>query len=229
MHARTHTHTHTHRCGVWFAILVGTLHWRNVFSTVQTVYSIVLHLNLALTGNFLHIYIFKKLHSVWFISLFTRGDLNLGPHCDMNPHESVCNSGLSPHQDRKTGRLHTHTHTYTHKRSLSLSLTHTHTRWSLWLTGTLHRRNAFSTYRTVFSMSPTPFIHKGWPLQALQEHDGKNWETEEELLLSGHQAPKLKLGLITSTWLHLIISKIFTILHHPHFCYVYTLYNLFAH
>ncbi len=34
----------------------------------------------------------------------------------------------------------------------------------------------------------------------------KNWETEEELLPSGHQAPKLKLGLITSTWLHLIIT-----------------------
>ncbi len=45
----------------------------------------------------------------------------------------------------------------------------------------------------------------------------------------GHQAPKLKLGLITSTWLHLTISKIFIILHHPYSWYVYTLYNLFAH
>ncbi len=45
----------------------------------------------------------------------------------------------------------------------------------------------------------------------LQEHDGKNRETEEELLPSGHQAPKLELAHITSTW-HLIISKIFTIL-----------------
>ncbi len=51
----------------------------------------------------------------------------------------------------------------------------------------------------------------------------------EELLPPGHQAPKLKLSLITSTWLHLIISKIFIILHHPYCCYVYTLYNLFAH
>ncbi len=49
----------------------------------------------------------------------------------------------------------------------------------------------------------------------------KNWETEEELLPSGHQAPKLKLGLITSSWLHLIISKIFTIHHYPYCCYVY--------
>ncbi len=56
-------------------------------------------------------------------------------------------------------------------------------------------------------------------LQALQEHDGKNWETEEELLPSDHQAPKLKLDLITSTWLHLIISMIFIILHHPYICY----------
>ncbi len=44
-----------------------------------------------------------------------------------------------------------------------------------------------------------------------------------------HQAPKLKLSLITSTWLHLIITKIFIILHHPYFCYIYTLFNLFAH
>ncbi len=43
------------------------------------------------------------------------------------------------------------------------------------------------------------------------------------------QAPKLKLGLITSTLLYLIISKRFIILHHPYGCYVYTLYNLFAH
>ncbi len=60
------------------------------------------------------------------------------------------------------------------------------------------------------------------------EHDGKNRETEEELLPSGNQAPRLKLGLISSTLLHIIISKIFTILHHPYCCYVYTLYNLFA-
>ncbi len=43
------------------------------------------------------------------------------------------------------------------------------------------------------------------------------------------QAPKLKPSLITSTWLHLINSKILIILHHPYCCYVYTLYNLFTH
>ncbi len=36
-----------------------------------------------------------------------------------------------------------------------------------------------------------------------------------------NQTPKLKLSLITSTWLHLIISNIFTILHHSYCCYVY--------
>ncbi len=57
--------------------------------------------------------------------------------------------------------------------------------------------------------------------QALPEHDGKNWETEEELLPSGHQALKLKLSLITFTRLNLINCKTSTILHHPHSCYVY--------
>ncbi len=55
----------------------------------------------------------------------------------------------------------------------------------------------------------------------LQEHDGKNWETEEELLPSGHQAPKLKLGLITFTGFNLINCKTFIILHLPHCCYLY--------
>ncbi len=38
---------------------------------------------------------------------------------------------------------------------------------------------------------------------------------------AGHQAPKLNLSLITSIWLNLINSKIFTILHHSNCCYVY--------
>ncbi len=53
--------------------------------------------------------------------------------------------------------------------------------------------------------------------------------TDIQLLPPSHQSPELKLGLMTSTWLHLIISKIFIILHHPYCCFVYTLYNLFAH
>ncbi len=38
---------------------------------------------------------------------------------------------------------------------------------------------------------------------------------------SGHQAPKLKLCLITSIWLNSINSKWFTILHNPYCCFVY--------
>ncbi len=64
--------------------------------------------------------------------------------------------------------------------------------------------------------------------QALQEHDGKNWETEEELLPSGHQAPKLI--IITSTGLNLINCK--NIHYSPSstllLC-VHTRYNLFAY
>ncbi len=57
----------------------------------------------------------------------------------------------------------------------------------------------------------------------------KTERLRRSFLPPSHQAPKLKLSLITSTWVHLIISKIFIILHHPYCCYVNTLYNLFAH
>ncbi len=86
----SHTHTHTHTC---FTILVGTSIGVMVFyCTDRILYrpTPTLHLNLALTGDILHFYIFKKLNSVWFISLFTHGDLNLGPHRDTSPHEAVC-------------------------------------------------------------------------------------------------------------------------------------------
>ncbi len=54
--ANTHTHMHTQSgiCGL------RGLHWRNGFYTVQTVCAIALHLNLALTGNFVHFLIFKE-------------------------------------------------------------------------------------------------------------------------------------------------------------------------
>ncbi len=48
--------------------------------------------------------------------------------------------------------------------------------------------------------------------------DGKNWETQEEFLPPGHQAPKLKLSLLniimTPLNNHLTISKIFISLPH---------------
>ncbi len=59
------------------------------------------------------------------------------------------------------------------------------------------------------------------------------WEVHSTVMAFFPRAPKLKLGLITSTWLNLINSKIFTIIHHPYCCYIYiyiyTLYNMFAH
>ncbi len=70
-------------------------------------------------------------------------------------------------------------------------------------------------------------------LHSTSLHCCKMWQKLRDLggasSLRPAQTPKLKLGLITSTWLRLIISKIFIILHHPYSCYVYTLYNLFAH
>ncbi len=70
-------------------------------------------------------------------------------------------------------------------------------------------------------------------LHSTSLHCCKMWQKLRDLggasSLRPAQTPKLKLGHITSTWLRLIISKIFIILHHPYSCYVNTLYNLFAH
>ncbi len=65
-------------------LLVATLHRRNGFYTVQTVFFLspptpTLHLNLPLTGNFVHFYFLKKTPSELFISFCTHGDLNLVP------------------------------------------------------------------------------------------------------------------------------------------------------
>ncbi len=61
--------------------------------------------------------------------------------------------------------------------------------------------------------------------QALQEHDGKNWKTEEELLPSGHQAPKHKPSLIIT---YKIVTEKHPYSRHPYFC-VHTLNNPSAH
>ncbi len=83
-----------------------------------------LHLNLALTGNFLHFYFLKKTHSVWFISVLKSADMGQCPHKSPCP----CNTYVIPMSLYKfmssfvTKRHgHTHTHTHTHKH------THTHT------------------------------------------------------------------------------------------------------
>ncbi len=67
-------------------------------------------------------------------------------------------------------------------------------------------------WKTIFSV----YCH-------LASASGAWWQKlrDWELLPPGHQAPKLKLSLITSTRLNLINCKIFTILHHLHCCYVY--------
>ncbi len=72
-----------------------------------------------------------------------------------------------------------------------------------------------------------PSFHSAAIWQALQEHDGKNWEIEEELLPSGHKAPKL--SLITSTGLNLINCKIihYSLSSALLLC-VHTRYNLFC-
>ncbi len=73
----THTHTtHTHRLVL---MVNGTLHRLNGFYTVQIVFSITLHLNLPLTGNFLHFYFLKKTNSVWFIRPLNYGDTEIVP------------------------------------------------------------------------------------------------------------------------------------------------------
>ncbi len=68
-YAHTHTHTHTHT-GIF--IIMGSFHRCNVFSTVQTVFSIPLTYK-----NLLHFLIFQKFNSVWFINLFPHGDQKL--------------------------------------------------------------------------------------------------------------------------------------------------------
>ncbi len=79
-HTHTHhTHTHTHTTQR-FPFFVGTLHRRNGFYTVQTVFSIALHLSLPLTGNILLFQIFNTLHSLWFISLFSWWGPKKCPH-----------------------------------------------------------------------------------------------------------------------------------------------------
>ncbi len=61
-HAHTHTHTHTHTCRfLWFT---GNLHRRNVFLYCTNCMCYcptpTLHLNLALTGDFMHFYFPQK-------------------------------------------------------------------------------------------------------------------------------------------------------------------------
>ncbi len=65
------THTHTDMSGLLplWRLSIGIIFFL-LYRPDRILYcpSLTLHLNLALTGNFLHFYIFKKLHFVWFIT-----------------------------------------------------------------------------------------------------------------------------------------------------------------
>ncbi len=93
-----------------FLWIVGTLQRRNGFYTVQTVFSIALHL--PLTGNFAHFYFLKKTHSVWFISFLKYGEMGKCPHKSPSP----CNTCVIPMSLYTfVSSCHTHTHTHTHR------------------------------------------------------------------------------------------------------------------
>ncbi len=66
-----HAHTHTHASGLLslWGLSIGVMLFL-LYRLDRKFYcpTLTLHLNLALTGNFLHFYIFKKLHFVWFIT-----------------------------------------------------------------------------------------------------------------------------------------------------------------
>ncbi len=75
------THTRGHHIGVMFLYCTNHIFYRPTPT---------LHLNLPLTGNCGLSTFLKKLSLYDFISFCTHGDLNLGPHRDTSPHESVC-------------------------------------------------------------------------------------------------------------------------------------------
>ncbi len=123
---QTHGHAHAHtRCFLW---LTSILHRRNGFYTVQSIFSITLHLNLPLTGNFVQFYFLKKTLSVWFISVLNYGDtenvlinhlllvISMSYPCH---YTNLCTHKLHEHARTHT---HTHMHTYAHTHT-----THTHT------------------------------------------------------------------------------------------------------
>ncbi len=117
-----HTHTHTRLfCELW-----GTFHRRDGFYTVQTIFSIALHLNLSLTGNFVHFYFLKKTHSVmiykpfeiWghWVNVLISHLLLVIP---MSYHVIIQICVLMSQTHTHTQHTHTHTHAHAH--------THTHT------------------------------------------------------------------------------------------------------
>ncbi len=107
---QVHTHTHTHVC---FCELWG--HFIDVMVFIMYKPYFISPQNLPLTGNFLHFYVLKKTHTVWFISLLKYGDMGKCPHKSPSP----CNTYVIPMSLYKfvfsyvtKTRAHTHTHTH---------------------------------------------------------------------------------------------------------------------
>ncbi len=103
MRAHTHTHTHTHR----FSCFIGTSLRHNGFQTVFTYPNptpkSTPHTKLS--------DIFKKLNSVWFISLVLVGNKKMSTQSQ----KWLVLWSLWGHDMGNTRcRLHTHTHTHTH-------------------------------------------------------------------------------------------------------------------
>ncbi len=86
----THTqYTHVCFCELW-GHSIGVM---VLYCTNHIFYRSTPNLNLPLTGNLLHFYFLKKVKLILYDlyrSFCTHGDLNLGPHRDTCPHESVC-------------------------------------------------------------------------------------------------------------------------------------------
>ncbi len=102
---------YTHRR--WFLWLTGTLHRRNGFYTVQTIfYRPTTTLRLNLTGNFVHSYFLKKIKFCMIHKPFELWGHWKCPHKSpfpCNTHVIIQICVLINHIN-----MHTHTHTHTH-------------------------------------------------------------------------------------------------------------------
>ncbi len=103
--SHTHTHTRTHTRTNWYSYHYGTFLRRNVFSTVQTVFSIPLQPKP--TKHTFRFFWF----SVWFITLFPHGDQKMS----QQSHNVLLLLYLFGHLVPiivNTRYTHTHTHTF---------------------------------------------------------------------------------------------------------------------
>ncbi len=90
---------------MWFT---GTLHGHNGFYTVQTICTIALHVNLALTGDFVHFLLKKPHHLVCFLSLLVSRGHRQCPH---KPPSCYYTDLILINHIYQFSHTHTHTHT----------------------------------------------------------------------------------------------------------------------